>query len=183
LTPLATIILEVLRRTILPRTGYREAITALQQWTLAYILHRRDFDIVDFLLCEIEDTIADGLRVGRRFPFGHYLSYMICRAGPPMGPLYGKWQSSRDAFKVYRAAKRTDRRRGHRATVAVEQTWTEEQRAQIEAEDAELRAGEVQAGLEGFMDVELESDSDDEDFDPIPPVRMAHNLEAGSSGS
>jgi hypothetical protein len=52
LTRLAYIVLEGLRRSLLPRTGNREAMTALQQWLFSFILHQ--FDIVDFLICEIE---------------------------------------------------------------------------------------------------------------------------------
>ncbi|CAN6269211.1 unnamed protein product [Urochloa humidicola] len=179
----ARVILEVLRRTILPRSGYREAITALQQWTLAYILEKKEFDLVDFLMCEIEDAIADGLRSNWRLPYAHYLSYLFCRSGSEMGPLYNKLRSSRDIFPLYRAAKSNDERRGHRSTTAAHETWTHEQRQQAEVEDTELRAGEVHAGLEGFLDVDLTSDSSHEDFISIPSVRMAHDHEAEGSGS
>lgn len=59
LTRLAYIVLEGLRRSLLPRTGNREAMTALQQWLFSFILHQ--FDFVDILICEIEDVIAEGV--------------------------------------------------------------------------------------------------------------------------
>ena len=37
------------------------------------------FDVVDFLLCEIEDTMMDGCRDCHQLPYAHYLSYIFER--------------------------------------------------------------------------------------------------------
>ena len=50
-----------LRRTLLPRSGYLEGFTGLQQLLLLHILTHEPFDIVDFILAEIEDVITDGM--------------------------------------------------------------------------------------------------------------------------
>ena len=60
LTPADRVIHGVLRHTLLPRSGYGEALMAPQQWLLSYIFHQMPFDLVDFLLCEMEDIIFDG---------------------------------------------------------------------------------------------------------------------------
>jgi hypothetical protein len=44
--------------------GNRESLTSLQQWLLLSIWTREQFDFMDFMLCEIEDVIADAINVG-----------------------------------------------------------------------------------------------------------------------
>jgi hypothetical protein len=34
---------------------------------------------VDFLICEIEDTILDGLRARRQLPYAHYLCHIFAQ--------------------------------------------------------------------------------------------------------
>jgi hypothetical protein len=41
--------------------GYREAATHIQLWLLGALVSHSKFDVVDFLICEIEDTVLDGL--------------------------------------------------------------------------------------------------------------------------
>jgi hypothetical protein len=43
------------------RMGYREATTHIQLWLLGALISHSEFDVVDFLICEIEDTVLDGL--------------------------------------------------------------------------------------------------------------------------
>ena len=50
----------VLRRTLLPRLGYLKGFTTLQQLLLVHILSHLSFDIVDFLLHEIEERLLMG---------------------------------------------------------------------------------------------------------------------------
>ena len=52
-----------LRRTLLPRSGNPKGFTVLQQLLLLHILTHDPFDIVDFILAEIEDVITDGMGV------------------------------------------------------------------------------------------------------------------------
>jgi hypothetical protein len=56
---------ELMRRTLLPRMGYREATTHIQLWLLGALISHSEFDVVDFLICEIEDTLLDGLNARR----------------------------------------------------------------------------------------------------------------------
>jgi hypothetical protein len=37
--------------------GYREATTHIQLWLLGALISHSEFDIVDFLICEIEDIV------------------------------------------------------------------------------------------------------------------------------
>jgi hypothetical protein len=42
--------------------GYKEATTHIQLWLLGALVSHSVFDVVDFLICEIEDTMLNGLR-------------------------------------------------------------------------------------------------------------------------
>lgn len=52
---------ELMRHTLLPRMVYREATTHIQLWLLRALVSHSEFDVVDFLIYEIEDTLLDGL--------------------------------------------------------------------------------------------------------------------------
>ena len=57
----------LLLQSSLTRSGYPEGFTGLQQLLLLHILTHEPFDIVDFILAEIEDVITDGMGVVRQF--------------------------------------------------------------------------------------------------------------------
>ena len=62
LTPTARVLDTIMRRTLLPRMGYREGLTRIQLWLLNSLMQQTVFDIWDLLLSEMEDTIAEGFR-------------------------------------------------------------------------------------------------------------------------
>jgi hypothetical protein len=43
--------------------GYREATTHIQLWLLGAVVSHLVFDVVDFMICEIEDIILDSMLV------------------------------------------------------------------------------------------------------------------------
>lgn len=87
LTSLSHMLLEAQRHSLLPRTANRDALTALQQCLLLYIVQKITFDLVDFILCKMEDVIADGMKMGRLFPYTHIISYIMAKAkGTRVGP-------------------------------------------------------------------------------------------------
>ena len=113
LTPEAYTVHMALRRTLLPRSGYPEGFTGLQQLLLLHILTYEPFDIVDFILAEIEDVITDGMGVVRQFPYAHWISYicsMIVPSDSPINDVYHQDEAPR--FPVYRPTAPQDRRRG-----------------------------------------------------------------------
>ena len=71
LTPTAQVLDAIMRRTLLPRMGYREGLTRIQLWLLNSLMQQTVFDIWDLLLSEMEDTIAEGLRGHRQLPYAH----------------------------------------------------------------------------------------------------------------
>ena len=62
LTPIARVLDAIMRRTLIPRMGYREGLTRLQLWLLNSLMQQTMFDIWDLLLSEMDDTIAEGFR-------------------------------------------------------------------------------------------------------------------------
>ncbi|CAN6371748.1 unnamed protein product [Urochloa humidicola] len=65
LTPVSLTIHNTLRKSLLYRKGNGETITGLQQWLLLSIMKGEQFDLVDFMTCEMEDAIMDGMTVAR----------------------------------------------------------------------------------------------------------------------
>ena len=62
LTPTARLLDAIMRRTLLPRMGYREGLTRIQLWLVCHLVSQTVFDIWDVMLLEIEDTLAEGFR-------------------------------------------------------------------------------------------------------------------------
>ena len=59
--------------------------------------------MVDFLICEIEDTVLDGLRVRRQLSYAHYLCYIFAQL--IRSPQFqGTLEASRLQFGSYRPA-------------------------------------------------------------------------------
>jgi hypothetical protein len=92
-----------MRRTLLPQMGYREATSHIQLWLLGALISHSEFDVVDFLICEIEDTVLDGLRARRQLPYAHYLCYIFAHLiQPPQ--FQGTLEASRLHFGSYHPA-------------------------------------------------------------------------------
>jgi len=175
LTPAACVVHRALRRTLLPRSGYAEALTAPQQWLLSFIFHQTPFDIVDLLLCEMEDIIFDGVRVRRQLAYGHF----ICHILPALFPRHRLQPvaSLPEMYSYYRPPRATDRRLGQRAFQAVQQRMGPEAAAQAAVEDEALAAYEPT----GLHDLEEVSSDESDDKTYAPPSPRAHDAEAGGS--
>jgi hypothetical protein len=92
-----------MRQTLLPWMGYREAATHIQLWLLSALVSHSEFDVVDFLICEIEDTVLDGLRAHRQLPYAHYLCHIFAQLiRPPQ--FQGTLEASRLIFGSYHPA-------------------------------------------------------------------------------
>jgi len=80
LTPIAQVLEAIIRRTLLPRLGYREGLTRLQLWLLNALMQQTVFDIWDLLLSEMEDTIAKGFKGRRQLPYAHWITFLMLKA-------------------------------------------------------------------------------------------------------
>jgi hypothetical protein len=147
--------------------GYREAATHIQLWLLGALVSHSEFDVVDFLICEIEDTVLDGLRACRQLSYAHYLCYIFAQLiRPPQ--FQGTLEASRLIFGSYRLALEDP----VPAPASVIDT---------QAEDTTFHQFETQGTA-----VPDDDDDDDDDFgvSPPPPPPMppcTHDHEAVSS--
>jgi hypothetical protein len=122
---------------------------------------------VDFLICEIEDTVLDGLRAQRQLPYAHYLYHIFAQLiRPPQ--LQGTLEASHLLFGSYHPAPEDPMP----APALVIDT---------QAEDTAFHQFETQGAVVPDDD---DDDDDDDDFGVPPPPRMpprTHDHEAGSS--
>jgi hypothetical protein len=153
-----------MRQTLLPRMGYREVTTHIQLWLLGALASHSEFDVVDFLICEIEDTVLDGLRARRQLSYAHYLCHIFAQLiRPPQ--FQDTLEASRLVFGSYRPALETP----VPAHAPVFDTQAEDTTLhQFEAQDASV----------------VVVDDDDFGIPPPPPPPMpprSYDHEAGSS--
>jgi hypothetical protein len=157
-TPAVKYLYELMRRTLLPRMGYRDATTHIQLWLLGAFISHSEFDVVDFLICEIEDTVLDGLRACRQLSYVHYLCHIFAQLIKP-SQFQGTLEASCLQFGSYRPAPED--------LVPVPDLVPD-----IQAEDVAFRQFKTQ----GTAD-------DDDDFGIPPPPPMpprSHDHELGS---
>lgn len=79
LTPVGQVLNMAIRSTLLPEASFARVSTNIQQWLFGALVSHIVFDIVDFLLCEIEDVISNGFHGRCQFPYTHYLSHMFMK--------------------------------------------------------------------------------------------------------
>jgi hypothetical protein len=77
LTPIARVLDAIVRRTLLPRLGYRDGLTRMQLWVVHHLISQTPFDIWDLMLCEMEDTLAEGFKGHRQLPYFHWICFLI----------------------------------------------------------------------------------------------------------
>jgi len=181
LTPIARGLNSIVRHTILPRTGYRNGFTRLQQWIVSHLVRQIEFDIWDLLISDIEDVIYGSFGRTRLMHHAHWLTWMIFRCAgdipPEVSREFTRSQfefSQYDASQLLRSATRVTRRPAVAETAAQRDATIEEIAA---AEEAQLEAQETEE------DIQLESsDSDDVEYVPRRYEQpRAHDEEAGTS--
>jgi hypothetical protein len=67
----------IVRRTLLPRLGYREGLTCMQLWVVHHLISHTPFDIWYLMLCEMEDTLAEVFKVHHHVPYAHWICFLI----------------------------------------------------------------------------------------------------------
>jgi hypothetical protein len=166
-TPAAKYLYQLMRRTLLPWMGYREATTHIQLCLFGALISHSEFDVVDFLICEIEDTVLDGLHARRQLLYAHYLCYISAQLiQPPQ--FQGTLEASRLHFGSYHPAPE-------------DPMLVPDLVIDIQEEDTTFHQFETQGTTVPNDD---DDDDDDDDFGIPPPPPMpprSHDHEAGSS--
>jgi len=175
----------MMRKTLLPRPGYRDGFTRIQQWLIAHLIAQRPFDLWDLIVSEIEDTIAEGFRGRRQLPYAHWITMLILRARADtvtMFPHYDLRQMLR-AHVDLRAAAPPPAPRGRVPPPSPRATRSSGGVLETK-EELDIAIGAV-ADVEAGEEIDFASDSSDDDYHiPFPdlPPRQ-HDHEAGGSSS
>ena len=107
MTPTARVLEAIIRRTLLPRLGYREGLTCLQLWLLNAMMQQTIFDIWDLLLSEMEDTIAEGFKGHRQLPYAHWIMFLIRRVVLDKPPgMMDEYTGATTEFPTYNLSQR-----------------------------------------------------------------------------
>ena len=196
LTCPARILNFVIRKTHLPRPGYRDGFTRIQQWLIAHLIAHRPFDLWDLIVSEIEDTIGEGFRGRRQLSYAHWITLLILRARPK--PLLAHLQreltdadtvlphyDARQMLRAHhdlRAPPPPPAPRGQVPPPSPRATRSSGVVPEIEEQDIAIGAF---ADVEAKEEVEFASDSSDDDYHhpilDLPPRQ--HDHEAGGSSS
>nr|ACS88371.1 putative protein [Coix lacryma-jobi] len=182
LTPTARLVHEVMRRTLLPRTGYREGLTRIQIWLVHHLVSQLEFDIWDVIISEMEDTLAEGFKGHRQLPYAHIICFLLRRIIPGLLPelLQSPTEFPEYDTRQLAGAHPDTRPRGPRQRPEVPETEAQQDETVSQLAEAELAALEAEGE---DPDDDFPSDSTDEDYAPLPRMRPqgAHDSEASSS--
>jgi hypothetical protein len=92
----------IIRRTILPRSNFRDRTTRLQQWLLSHLVRGIAFDIWDLMLYELEDTIYESFSAKRHMNYTHWISFLIYMGVEPMPTAsVQEWSSTTFEYPIY----------------------------------------------------------------------------------
>jgi len=110
------------------------------------VLGHTPFDLVDLLICEWEDWIADGFKGKRRIPYAHVICYLLAKT---VGFLEQETvlRESKSMFPEYKPPGLTDGRRGGRTMRALHDHMTPADIANNEETDLALQEVEACSGL------------------------------------
>jgi hypothetical protein len=101
MTPIARVLDAIVRRTLLPRLGYREGLTRMQLWVVHHLVSQTPFDIWDLMLCEMEDTLAEGFKGHRQLPYAHWICFLIWCAYDLPAEIRAEISDTTTAFPEY----------------------------------------------------------------------------------
>jgi hypothetical protein len=179
LSPEAKVVHRALRRTLLPRIPNDETITSLQQWLLLCIMTGQAFDIVDFLLCEIEDVIFDGMLLSQQLPYAHFISFFLSHMRKRR--YQAKYKMSSSSFTPYMPSSLRNGRRGQRDKIhGIDMHPTTDQCAGSSQANLQVNLSNPNQAI--VLDVASGSDDDDIIVEPLP-MGGPRQHEASGSGS
>jgi hypothetical protein len=101
LTPIARVLDAIMRRTLLPRLDYREGLTCMQLWVVHHLISQISFDIWDLMLCEMENTLAEGFKGHRQLRYAHWICFLIRSACDLPAEIRAEISDTTTAFPEY----------------------------------------------------------------------------------
>ena len=157
-----------MRRTLLPRMGYREGLTRIQLWLLNALMQQTVFDVWDLLLSEMEDTIAKGFKGRRQLPYAHWITFIILKAVTVRSlQMVAEYRGATTEFPTYNLAQRIR----HSTPQAPSQPHHRPDIPESAAQQDEIIRGIAateEEQPEAQQEVSEPSDISDNDYQPIP---------------
>jgi hypothetical protein len=160
----------------------------MQLWVVHHLISQTPFDIWDLMLCEMEDTLAEGFKGHRQLPYVHWICFLIRSACDLPAEIRAEISDTTTAFPEYdiqqlwasitqeQAPRQGQRQRAEVSETIAEQDQTVEGLAEAELVDLDAQSAD--------LDEDDATDSTDDDYQPLPWYRSrSHDHEAGGSGS
>jgi hypothetical protein len=158
LTPIARVPDAIVRRTLLLRLGYREGLTRMQLWVVYHLVSQTPFDLWDLMLCEMEDTLAEGFKGHRQLPYAHWICFIIRSACELPVEIRAEISDTTTAFPEYDI-------RQLWASVTREQAPGPGQRQRLEVPETAAKQDETVEGLAEAELADLDAQPADQDDD------------------
>jgi hypothetical protein len=73
----------------------------MQLWIVHHLISQILFDIWDLMLCEMEDTLAEGFKGHRQLPYAHWICFLIQCACDLLGEIQAEISDTTTAFPEY----------------------------------------------------------------------------------
>jgi hypothetical protein len=141
------------------------------------------------MLCEMEDTLAEGFKGHRQLPYAHWICFLIQSACDLPAEIRAEISDTTTAFPEYdirqlwasitreQAPRQGQRQRAEVPETTAEQDHTVEGLAEAELADLDTQPAD--------LDEDDATNSTDDDYQPLPRYRSphSHDHEAGGSGS
>jgi hypothetical protein len=161
----------------------------MQLWVVHHLISQTPFDIWDLMLCEMEDTLAEGFKGHRQLPYAYWICFIIRSVCDLPAEIRAEISDTTTAFSEYDI-------RQLWASVTREQAPRLGQRHRLEVPETAAEQDETVEGLAEAELIDLDTqpadlvedvatDSTDEDYQSIPRYRSprSHDHEVGGSGS
>jgi hypothetical protein len=147
----------------------------MQLWVVHHLVSQTPFDLWDLMLCEMEDTLAEGFKGHRQLPNAHWICFIIRTTCELPTEIRAEISDTTTAFLEYDI-------RQLWASVTREQAPGPGQRQRPEVPETTTEQDETVKGLAKAELTDLDTqpadqvedvatDSTDEDYQPIPRYR------------
>jgi hypothetical protein len=148
----------------------------MQLWVIHHLVSQTPFDLWDLMLCEMEDTLAEGFKGRRQLPYAHWICFIIRSACELPTEIRAKISDTTTAFPEYDICQLW-------ASVTREQAPGPGQRQRTEVPETTAEQDETIEGLAKAELADLDAqpadqakdvatDSTDENYQPIPGTAL-----------
>jgi hypothetical protein len=73
----------------------------MQLWVVHHLISQTPFDLWDLMLCEMEDTLAEGFKGHMQLPYAHWICFIIRSACELPAEIRAEISDTTTAFPEY----------------------------------------------------------------------------------